>query len=80
MLVTIIYYVLLGAGAGWIANMLMKKDNSQLGKNIILGIVGAIVGGILLGLIGISTSGIIGNLIGAVIGSCLVIFIAGKIK
>ena len=67
--------IIIGGVAGWIAEMIMKTDNGLL-MNIVMGIVGAIVGNFLLLLIFSATmGGIIGQLIVAVIGACLLIWI-----
>ncbi len=47
----IILWIVLGAGAGWIAGLLMKNDHGWL-EDIILGIVGAFVGGFVLNFFG----------------------------
>ena len=49
----IILWIIFGALAGWIASIIMKTDSSQgTVMDIVLGIVGAIVGGFLMGLVG----------------------------
>ena len=48
--------IILGGLAGWIAEKIMKFDTGLL-MNIVLGIVGAVVGNFLLGLIGIGLGG-----------------------
>ena len=57
----------------------MKADTGIL-VNIGLGIVGALVANFLLGLVGIASYGLIGNFIVAVIGACLLIWIARKLR
>jgi uncharacterized membrane protein YeaQ/YmgE (transglycosylase-associated protein family) len=48
-----IVWIIFGALAGWVASMIMKTDAEQGAvANIIVGIVGAIVGGFLMQLIG----------------------------
>lgn len=78
-----IAWLILGALSGWIASMIMKKD-SEMGAfaNIIVGIVGAFIGGFVFNLIG--ASGVTGfniwSVIVAVIGACILLLIVNKIK
>jgi uncharacterized membrane protein YeaQ/YmgE (transglycosylase-associated protein family) len=65
--------IIVGALAGWIAESIMKSNHGLL-TNIIVGIVGAVVGNFLLMLIfGATMGGVIGQLIVGVIGACLLI-------
>ncbi len=77
----LIYFLLIGAAAGWIAGQLMKGGGFGLLVNIILGIIGAFVGGWLLGELGISVGGgLTGSLITSVIGAVVVLFVAGLFR
>lgn len=71
--------IILGGLAGWIAEKIMKFDTGLL-MNIVLGIVGAVVGNFLLGLIGIGLGGLVGQLIVAVLGACIVIYLYRLMK
>ncbi|WP_423067141.1 GlsB/YeaQ/YmgE family stress response membrane protein [Devosia sp. CN2-171] len=72
--------IIVGALAGWIAEKIMKTNQGLL-MNIVLGIVGAVVGNFLLMLIfGATMGGIFGQLIVAVIGACLLIAIVRAIR
>ena len=67
--------IIIGALAGWIAEKLMKTSHGLL-MNIVMGIVGAVVGNFLLMLVfGATMGGIVGQLIVAVVGACLLIAI-----
>jgi len=77
----LIYFLLIGAAAGWIAGQLMKGGGFGLIVNIILGVIGAFVGGWLLGELGISVGrGLTGSLITSVIGAVVVLFVAGLFR
>lgn len=66
--------IILGALAGWIAEKVMNSDHGLL-TNIILGIVGALVGnGILSAITGGTFGGLLGQLVVAVAGACLLIW------
>ncbi|EYD73091.1 GlsB/YeaQ/YmgE family stress response membrane protein [Limimaricola hongkongensis] len=72
--------IILGGLAGWIAEKVMKADMGLL-MNIILGIVGALVANwILVAITGSTLGGWIGQLVVAVIGACLLIFVARLIR
>jgi uncharacterized membrane protein YeaQ/YmgE (transglycosylase-associated protein family) len=79
----IILWIIFGALAGWIASVIMKTDQNQnTGYDIILGIVGSVVGGFLMGTVG--ASGVTGfnveSLVVAVIGAIVVIFVGRKLR
>ena len=48
---SIIVWIIIGGLAGWIANMIMKTDGSLV-KNIVTGIVGALIGGFVMSFFG----------------------------
>ena len=82
---TIIGSILLGALVGWIANRVLAgwiagkvmKRPGGFWRNVLLGIVGSVVGGILSRLLGVQDSGWLVSLIMSVAGSCLVLWLAG---
>ena len=78
---TIVWFLLIGAVAGWLAGLIMKGRGFGVIGNIIVGVIGAILGGYLFGLLGISAGGgMMGSLVTAVIGAVVLLFIAGLIK
>ncbi|MDP1700180.1 MAG: GlsB/YeaQ/YmgE family stress response membrane protein [Aestuariivirga sp.] len=64
--------IILGGLAGWIAEKVMKFDTGLI-MNIVLGVVGALLGNWLLALAGIALGGLLGQLIVAVAGACILI-------
>jgi uncharacterized membrane protein YeaQ/YmgE (transglycosylase-associated protein family) len=72
--------IIIGALAGWIADMIMKSDHGLL-MNIVLGVVGAVVGNFVLMLIfGATMGGLVGQLLVAIVGACLLIAIGRAIR
>jgi uncharacterized membrane protein YeaQ/YmgE (transglycosylase-associated protein family) len=45
-LINIVLWVVFGALAGWLASIIMKTDAMGAGANIVVGIVGALIGGL----------------------------------
>jgi uncharacterized membrane protein YeaQ/YmgE (transglycosylase-associated protein family) len=75
--VSIFGWIILGGLAGWIASMIMgTSDRQGCITDIILGVVGAVIGGFLFSIIagGDWTTGLnLPSLVVAVIGACIVI-------
>jgi uncharacterized membrane protein YeaQ/YmgE (transglycosylase-associated protein family) len=74
----ILSWILLGLVAGWLAGMLMRGGGYGILGDIILGIVGALVGGFISGaLFGIDVSGFnFTSVVVATLGAVIVIAIA----
>ena len=70
----IIGFLILGGIAGWIAERVMKRNHGLL-KNVVVGVVGSIVGGFLSSLVGIQAYGFVGNLVVATGGA--IVFLWG---
>ena len=76
-----IYLLIFGAIVGWIAGLLMKGSGYGLFGNIILGVIGSLVGGWLFDQLGVSIRGDwVGSLIKGVSGAAIVIFLARLIR
>lgn len=72
--------IVIGGVAGWIAEKIMKAEHGLL-TNIVLGIVGAVVGNFILMLIfGATMGGIVGQLLVAVVGASLLIWLYRLIR
>ncbi len=72
----LIWWLLIGLAAGWLASLMMKTRKRSLGSNLLLGVIGSVVGGFLLGLLGLFTNGsVIGSLVSATIGAVVVIWL-----
>jgi uncharacterized membrane protein YeaQ/YmgE (transglycosylase-associated protein family) len=76
----IIIWIIIGGLAGWLAGIIMKNKSGLL-MNIVVGIVGAFVGGWLFGVLGIMPhSGFAGSLITATVGAVVLLFVVGLVS
>ena len=83
MLTNLLVWILFGALAGWIASMIMGR-NAQMGAlaNIVVGIVGALIGGFLMNAFG--APGVTGfnlySVLVAIGGAVVLLFIVGAVR
>lgn len=76
----LIIFLLIGALVGWLAGVIMKGGGFGLIGNIVVGILGSILGGWLLPKLGLGIGGEFGGFITAVIGAVILLFIVRLIK
>lgn len=76
----IIGWIVIGILAGWIAEKIMGRDHSLI-MNLIVGVVGAFIGGFVLSLVTDTTgNGWILSLLTAVLGACILLWIVGLVR
>lgn len=76
-----IWFLLIGAAAGFLAGKVMKGKGFGVLGNIIVGVIGGFLGGWLFGFLGLSAGGgLIGSLITAFIGAVVLLFVVGLVK
>lgn len=79
----IIAWIVLGALAGWLASIVTKR-NDQMGclMNILVGIVGAFLGGLIMSMLG--GEGVTGfnlySLLVAFVGAVILLFVVGLVR
>ena len=77
----LIWFLLVGLIAGWLAGQVMKGGGYGVIGDMIVGVIGALLGGWLFGRLGISAGGgLIGAIIVAFIGAVILIFLLRVIK
>lgn len=78
----LIAWIIVGLLAGWLTGMLMKGSGYGLLGDLLLGLIGSIVGGWLFGLIlpAAEPSGLIGSIIVATIGAIVLVAIVRLIR
>ena len=70
---TVIWWLVVGLIAGFLASLVMRGGGYGIVGDIIVGIIGAFIGGWLFSLIGIGAGGLIGSIIVAFVGACILI-------
>lgn len=77
----ILYILIVGLIAGWATGKIMKGSGYGVLTDILLGIVGALIGSRVLGLLGIYTSGaLIPSILVAIVGAVLLVALVRLIK
>lgn len=70
-----IWFILIGLAAGWLAGQLVKGGSFGLLGDIIVGVIGALLGGFLFSAFGLSSGGgLLGSLLVATIGAVVLLF------
>jgi len=76
-----IYAILVGLIAGWLAGQVMKGSGYGILIDILLGLVGGIIGGWLFGALGVYPGGgVIGSIIVAFVGAVILVAISRAVK
>jgi len=76
----IIWLLLIGLLAGWLAGQFMGTGGFGLVGDLVLGVIGAAVGGFVFGVLGFAAVGLLGRLITATVGACLSLALLRVIK
>jgi uncharacterized membrane protein YeaQ/YmgE (transglycosylase-associated protein family) len=74
-----IAFLIIGGLAGWLASKFMNKTQGLI-MNLIVGIVGAYIGGFLANAVGLAATGFVGELIVATIGAVILLWVLGKLR
>lgn len=75
-----IIFLVVGGLAGWISGLITKGSGFGFLGNVIVGIIGAFLGGFLFRLVGISANLFIGQLIFAIVGALIFLYLLRFIK
>lgn len=70
-------WIIIGLLAGWLAGKLTRGRGFGCLTNLLLGLIGAVIGGWLFTLVGIQAYGFIGSLAAATVGAVVLLAIAG---
>lgn len=73
----LLWFLIIGALAGAIAGNIMRGRGFGCLGNIVVGIIGAFVGGFLLTLLGFTARGSLANLVSATLGAMILLAVFG---
>ena len=76
----LIYFLLIGIAAGWLAGQIMKGGSFGLVGNLIVGAIGALLGGVIFDVLGLASKNLVGSLISATVGAVAFLAILKAIK
>jgi uncharacterized membrane protein YeaQ/YmgE (transglycosylase-associated protein family) len=71
----IIWWLIVGLIAGFLASRVMRGGGYGLIGDIVVGLIGAFIGGWLAGFLGLGSYGLIGTIVVAFIGACILLAI-----
>src|SRR6201999_1756246 len=73
-LMWLIWTIVIGILAGYIAGLIMKGRGMGVWVDLLVGIVGSVLGGWLFAIVGLAAYGLIGRLIMAVVGAVVLLW------
>jgi uncharacterized membrane protein YeaQ/YmgE (transglycosylase-associated protein family) len=76
----LIVFLVIGLAAGWLASQLVKRRSSGYIEDLVVGVIGALIGGFVFGRLGVGASGLIGSLISATVGAVILLFLLKAIR
>jgi uncharacterized membrane protein YeaQ/YmgE (transglycosylase-associated protein family) len=77
----ILWFLLIGAMAGWLAGLLTKGQGFGVLGNVVVGVVGAVIGGHIEQFLGVAVGhGFVSSLMTAIAGALVLLFIINLIR
>jgi uncharacterized membrane protein YeaQ/YmgE (transglycosylase-associated protein family) len=76
----LVWTIVIGILAGWLAGKIMRGSGFGILVDLLLGIVGAFIGGYIFALLGLAAYGLLGRLIMALVGALLLLFLVRALK
>ena len=76
----LLIFLFIGVVAGWLAGKIMKGSGFGLLGDMVVGVIGAFVGGWLFSRMGIVTWGLAGTLVTALVGALVLLFLIRLLK
>ena len=80
MLSGLIWAIVIGLIAGWLAGTVMKGRGYGVLMDIVLGIIGGVIGRFVFALLGLSSWNVIGSIIVSFVGAVILIWLVRQLK
>jgi uncharacterized membrane protein YeaQ/YmgE (transglycosylase-associated protein family) len=75
----LLWQIVIGILAGWLAGKIMRGHGYGILIDLLLGVVGAVLGGFIFGLLGLYAAGLVGRLVVATVGAVVLIYLARRL-
>jgi len=79
MVMDVVWFLLIGLVAGWLASLITKREGKGIINYLIIGVIGALLGGFLFRLLHLAAYGLLGELVIATVGAVILLFLLRKI-
>lgn len=76
----IFWFILIGLCAGWLAGQLVKGSGFGAIGDIVVGVLGAVIGGSLFGYFGIGGGSLLGSILVATVGAVVLLVVIRLIR
>jgi uncharacterized membrane protein YeaQ/YmgE (transglycosylase-associated protein family) len=76
----LIWTVLIGIIAGWLAGKVVKGHGMGILVDLVVGILGSILGGFVFGLLGLAAYGLLGRLVMSFVGAVILLLLVRALK
>lgn len=77
----LLWFILIGLAAGWLAGQLVRGGGFGVIGDIVVGVIGALLGGFLFSTFGVSYGGgLLASLVVATIGAVVLLFLVRLVK
>jgi uncharacterized membrane protein YeaQ/YmgE (transglycosylase-associated protein family) len=77
---SLILFLVVGLVAGWLAGRIMKGRGFGLVGDLVVGVIGAFIGGWLFRQLGIPAAGTLGLLVVALVGALVLLYVIRMVK
>ena len=79
MVMDIVWFLLIGLVAGWLARLIKKREGKGIVSYLIIGVAGAFLGGFLFRMLHLVAYGLLGELVIATVGAAILLFVLRKV-